>query len=184
MQAQETVFITLLGPTNVGKEKFALVYCTGKFWETYKPQATEGSRKLVQLRNINLMVEFYDAMDPRNRPTLLLDCAAYLLIYAINSKASFQQMENIHQTILKNTNHQRVVPTILIGNKCDLEAHREVKITEGFELSKKKGWEFYETSAKYGANIASVVTNILENGLLNIDEHDRKGYEHKKCVIC
>ena len=45
------------------------------------------------------------------------------------------------------------VPLILVGNKCDMSAKREVEKTEAENLAKQMGCEFLETSAKTCINV-------------------------------
>lgn len=47
---------------------------------------------------------------------------------------------------------------ILIGNKCDLEDRREVKIEEGEELARQYEIPFMETSAKDSLNVDNLFT--------------------------
>ena len=42
---------------------------------------------------------------------------------------------------------------VLIGNKADLEEHRQVPREKGEELAKRYGIPFFETSAKTGENV-------------------------------
>ena len=56
------------------------------------------------------------------------------------------------------------IPTVLIGNKTDLEENREVSTEEGIEFTKKIGEEieFYEASCKTGENIKEAVRYLVE----------------------
>lgn len=42
---------------------------------------------------------------------------------------------------------------VLIGNKCDLEADRQVSTAEGQELARNFGCPFFESSAKTRVNV-------------------------------
>jgi GTPase SAR1 family protein len=44
-------------------------------------------------------------------------------------------------------------PVVLLGNKCDLEARREVSRREAGELAREHGWSFLEVSAKGDLNV-------------------------------
>ena len=48
------------------------------------------------------------------------------------------------------------VERLLIGNKCDLEASREVESESGKQLARSQGIPFLETSAKTNHNINEV----------------------------
>ena len=49
----------------------------------------------------------------------------FLLVYSITSRQSFDEISTFHQQIcrVKDKDH---VPMVLVGNKVDLEEHREV----------------------------------------------------------
>jgi len=50
---------------------------------------------------------------------------AFLFVYSIDSRHSFEQVERCYQFILQRTD-RFTFPTVLIGNKCDLEGKRVV----------------------------------------------------------
>ena len=54
-----------------------------------------------------------------------------------------------------NENCKEGITKILVGNKLDLAANRQVKLEEGKELAEKHGMLFFETSAKSGTGIES-----------------------------
>ncbi len=54
------------------------------------------------------------------------------------------------------------LPTILIGNKTDLETQRAVTTAEGEEFARQQGWHYFETSAKNKTNINEVFSEILK----------------------
>jgi len=50
---------------------------------------------------------------------------------------------------------------ILVGNKADLEAHREIPKHEGEALARRFKVPFMETSAKEGHNVDAVFTELI-----------------------
>lgn len=55
---------------------------------------------------------------------------------------------------------------ILVGNKCDLEEHRQVSYEEGKNFAKDNGMKFFETSAKISTN----VENLFHEGAEMVNE--------------
>lgn len=53
----------------------------------------------------------------------------FLLVYSITSRQSFEEMRTFQQQILR-VKDKDYFPIIIVGNKCDLDAEREVS-TEG-----------------------------------------------------
>ena len=56
------------------------------------------------------------------------------------------------------------VPVVLVGNKCDLEAHRQVsvKTVEETTTQSMSGCKFFEASAKYDLNVKDVFLELLQ----------------------
>ena len=52
-------------------------------------------------------------------------------------------------------------PQVVCGNKCDLEAQREVSTAEGAAFAKQIGWPFFETSAKMGINVREAIEELV-----------------------
>ena len=62
----------------------------------------------------------------------------FLLVYSINSRQSFQEIETFQQQILR-VKDKDYFPIIVVGNKCDLEHEREVTM-EGASLTFESKW--------------------------------------------
>ena len=68
---------------------------------------------------------------------------------------------------------------IIVGNKSDLEDKREVSNEEGREFAEKYGLDFFETSAKTGANVnemfvfaTSTITKKIEQNFYDLESED------------
>ena len=82
-----------------------------------------------------------------------------ILVYAINNKKSFFNLDNWLKELKKESNPD--IKTILIGNKVDLESEREVSYEEAEKYAKDYNFlNFFETSAKTGFNAQKVFINI------------------------
>jgi len=78
-------------------------------------------------------------------------------MYSIDKYNTFQYVEELRQVILeaKDVDPADAPPTVLMGNKVDLEKEglRKVSTAEGSELAKMHNFLFFETSAKDVINI-------------------------------
>lgn len=70
----------------------------------------------------------------------------FLLVFAINDKESFDELEKKRDRIMKLKKGQ-ICPIVLVGNKCDLERDRVVSESAAKDLAKKWGAAYIETSA-------------------------------------
>ena len=57
---------------------------------------------------------------------------------------------------------------VLVGNKKDLEADREVSYEEGMEFAKRNKLIFFETSAKTSENVDDTFTHVTRIIFTNI----------------
>lgn len=76
----------------------------------------------------------------------------FILVYAVTSRSSFDEIAAFREQILRVKDKDRV-PLVLIGNKCDLAADRQVTTQEGQDLAKSFQSPFFESSAKTRVNV-------------------------------
>ena len=72
------------------------------------------------------------------------------------------------------------VPVILVGNKSDLERHRQVSLAESRSLAESWGAPFMETSAKTNQNVDDMFVEIVRE--MNARTQKEKG-ESSCCLI-
>jgi GTPase SAR1 family protein len=75
-------------------------------------------------------------------------------LFSISDRASFEQLIAFFEQACRVKDVDDTVPCVLIGAKCDLEAMREVAVSEARELAEQYRCEYIETSAKDGINCA------------------------------
>ncbi|VDM69798.1 unnamed protein product, partial [Strongylus vulgaris] len=80
--------------------------------------------------------------------------AGALLVYDITRRDTFNHLTSWLEDARQHSNSNMVI--MLIGNKSDLEARREVKREEGEAFAREHGLVFMETSAKTAANVEEV----------------------------
>lgn len=74
---------------------------------------------------------------------------AVIFVYDVTRKSSFENIEKwLEEFRCNTTGTQYQVPQLIIGNKCDLHAEREVRNSEAKLLSSNYGIPCWETSAK------------------------------------
>ena len=77
----------------------------------------------------------------------------FLLVFSITSLSSLNELYELREQIIRIKDDDRV-PLVIVGNKSDLEDHRDVSRARAFAVS--EGWghaPYYETSARRRANV-------------------------------
>eukprot|EP00026_Physarum_polycephalum_P015290 Phypoly_transcript_15932.p1 GENE.Phypoly_transcript_15932~~Phypoly_transcript_15932.p1 ORF type:complete len:161 (+),score=13.83 Phypoly_transcript_15932:409-891(+) len=96
--------------------------------------------------------------------------------YSITSKFSFTQVAQFHEDILQ-VKDSTVAPIVIVGNKCDMEEHREVAMEMGKKYADKFNIPFFETSGKTRLNVAEAFQAVVRQILKYTPEKTRKKYK-------
>jgi GTPase SAR1 family protein len=92
-------------------------------------------------------------------------------VFDITRKESFEKIPSWMDNLLSTIND--TIPTILVGNKCDLDSLRVVTFEEGKLLAEKLSTEykrvipFFEASAKTNQNVEELFVKL---GSLMLEE--------------
>ena len=113
------------------------------------------------------------------------DGEGFVLVYAINSRASFARIEKYHQRIQRvkesaasaapsypgaplaspmgATASLGPAPVMLVANKCDKVHERAVSAQEGQSLANDLGCKFIEASAKSRINVEEAFYSVVRS---------------------
>ncbi|XP_026221736.1 ras-related and estrogen-regulated growth inhibitor-like protein [Anabas testudineus] len=165
------VNIVVLGTESVGKSALTVRLLTRRFIGEYGDIESIYSHSfLVDGREITLNI--WDSPYSEHSPveTSLFEkkvqwADAYVLVYSICDRASFNAVSRLIQTIksAKTYLNTEKVPIVIVGNKRDLHHRRTVLSEEGRLLALNTNCHFYEVSA--AENYHSVLT--VFHGLVN-----------------
>jgi GTPase KRas protein len=109
------------------------------------------------------------------RESHIYEGEAFIIAYSVTSRESFShvrayynQIKEVKQDMsikdtLQQSPSQRPCrpPIVLVGTKNDLQAQREVSAKEGRMLAKSLDCWFYETSAKYDADVEKTFHDVI-----------------------
>ncbi|CAD8144238.1 unnamed protein product [Paramecium pentaurelia] len=165
----EKVKILMLGEGAVGKSSLLSRYVDEKFSENI--QATLGveyrQKILIQGEN-QVTVQVWDtAGQERFRvitPIFYRNAQGVSLVYSVIDKNSFQQV----QTWIDNLKEQidcEQISIVLVANKCDI-SQREVTTLEGQQLAQKYQIKYFECSARTGAQVKEMYTELVQQILV------------------
>lgn len=112
------------------------------------------------------------------RDQWIRDGEGFILVYSISSRSSFTRIKRFHRQIqrvkestasspsypgspISAANPAAPVPIMLVGNKSDRIAEREVSTQEGHALARELGCEFVEASAKNYINVDKAFYDVV-----------------------
>eukprot|EP00732_Lithocolla_globosa_P004304 Lithocolla_globosa_v1_NODE_3914_length_1551_cov_49.851604.p1 type:complete len:205 gc:universal NODE_3914_length_1551_cov_49.851604:1345-731(-) len=147
--------LVVLGDGGVGKTALTIQLCLNHFVETYDPTIEDSYRKQVVIDE-PCVLEVLDTAGQEEYTALrdqwIRDGEGFVLVYSIIARSTFDRVQRFRDQIsrVKDTDD---LALMLVGNKCDQAAEREVPTSEGEALAKTLKCEFTEASAKTCVNV-------------------------------
>lgn len=147
----------LIGDSGVGKTCLLIRFKDGAFLggTFISTVGIDFRNKVVNVDDFKVKLQIWDTAGQERFRSVThayyRDAHALLLLYDVTNKASFDNTRAWLGEI--NEYAQDDVVIMLIGNKADSTAERQVKFEDGERLSREYGVAFMETSAKTGMNV-------------------------------
>ncbi|XP_003418411.1 ras-like protein family member 12 [Loxodonta africana] len=149
--ASPEVNLAILGRRGAGKSALTVKFLTKRFISEYDPnlEDTYSSEETVDHQPILLRVmDTADLDTPRNCERYLNWAHAFLVVYSVDSRQSFESSCSYLELLALHAKEtQRSYPTVLLGNKLDMAQYRQVTKAEGAALAGRFGCLFFEVSA-------------------------------------
>ncbi|KAH3745352.1 Ras GTPase [Pelomyxa schiedti] len=196
--------LVVLGVTSAGKSSLTIQFVNNHFVTLYDPTIEDSYRthscvdgKLAvldildtascgtQSSSVNwhhtgaTITEDFSAI----RDQYMKTAQAFLLVYSITDRDSFQSLSPLHHQILRVRGSR---PVVMCGNKCDLDAQRQVTTKEGQDFAKSSGCIFWETSALTRHNVDNAFHSAVRQARqLEAGNTPKKTKEKrkKKCTV-
>jgi len=168
--------IIVVGDGAVGKTSITVRTCHGQFDGEYLMTiGVEFGIKACTTENGDIRMQIWDTAGQERfrflQPAYYRGAHGALLVYDITRKESFNNISSWMDNLLGTIND--TIPTILVGNKCDLDSMRVVTLEEGKILAEKLSTEykrvvpFFEASAKTNQNVEELLVKL---GSLMVEE--------------
>jgi len=93
--------------------------------------------------------------------------AGALLVYDVTRRETFDHLSTWLRDAREYSSPELVV--IVVGNKCDLEAERQVPTEEGQKFAEENGLVFLETSANTAQNVEKAFVSVANDVIKKID---------------
>ena len=151
--------IAVLGSRAVGKSSLIVQYVEGHFTENYYPTIENSFQKPMRYRSQEYQLEIVDTAGQDEYSLMnskhVIGIHGYVLAYSITSKSSLEMLHVIRDKILNYTGLEWV-PIVLVGNKMDLDAQRQVSVEDAQKLAQQWNAVSIEASAKLNQNIQRI----------------------------
>ena len=178
--------LMLLGDGQVGKTSLTK-RLTGNVFEDSQ-LTTIGKESYVyqtQLHGYDVKMKIWDTAGQERFKSMsvnvIKNVEGLILTYSIASRESFQNLESWLKQ-LNDADDLSKKPIIIVGNKSDLEASREVSKAEGKQFANNHGYHFFETSAKTAENVKEAFDDIFEQ-LYKLFEDEITGKKENRIKI-
>lgn len=156
--------VVLIGDSGVGKSNLLSRFTRNEFsLETKTTIGVEFATRSIQCEGKITKAQIWDTAGQERYRAIT---SAYyraavgaLLVYAINSRTSFKNIERWLAELRENADRSIVI--MLVGNKSDLKHLREVPTEEAAEFAQKNGLLFMETSALDGEKVEDAFQQLI-----------------------
>lgn len=164
----EPFLVYVLGATSVGKNSLIKQFYTSEYRGTYEINQTDDDEEegvSIMLDGVESRIQFirFDIDQVKQVPNLYKtdrDNDAFILVYSISDKLSFQIVIELLKYIM--VNERKTQPIIIAGNKSDLVRKRSISREEGRCLAIKYGCKFVETSVAINDKVDDLLAGILK----------------------
>jgi len=170
----------IIGRAGVGKSCILHQFIEQKFKDdTTHTIGVEFGSKVINVSNQSIKLQIWDTAGQERFRSVTRSyyrgAAGALLVYDISSRDSFSSLQNWLTDARSLASPS--IAVILVGNKKDLEAQREVSYQEASQFAKENDLIFLECSAFNGENVeetflkcARSILTCIEAGEINPDK--------------
>lgn len=163
---KEIYKVILVGDSGVGKSNILSRYTKDEFHlNTRSTVGVEFGTKIINTGSNIVKAQIWDtAGQERYRAlttTYYKGSNGAFLVYDITKRNTFQGIERWYHELINYTDLS--ISIILVGNKCDLNAQREITQKEGEAKAKSLGLPFFETSALSNVQIDVAFDFLVED---------------------
>lgn len=156
--------LVVVGGGGVGKSALTIQLIQSHFVDEYDPTIEDSYRKQCNIDGEQLMLDILDTAGQEEysamREQYMRTGEGFLLVYAINSRNSMEELQVFYEQIQRVKDSENV-PVLVVGNKSDLEIERQVSFEEGQAFAKLLNCPFIETSAKQRINVEEAFFSLV-----------------------
>ena len=157
--------IEVCGGGGTGRSSIAWRFTTNRPFTEWSPTIEDHYFRDLEVDGMRCQIDILDTGYRENVPPRKYgqERKGYLLTFALTSRSSFHSVEEDHHLDLHqhNRSFEGPLPTVIVGNKCDLEEDRQVTEEEATKLAASLGCPYFETSAKDNVNLDAAFSQLI-----------------------
>jgi len=148
--------LVIVGGGGVGKSSLTMQLVSNQFVDEYDPTIEDSYRKQVTIDNESAILDILDTAGQEELSAMkdqyMRNGKGFLIVYTITSRNSWDEARNLRTRILQVKDEDEF-PMVMVGNKKDLSANRQVQESEAATFCKQNKIPFFEASAKTRDNV-------------------------------
>uniref|UniRef100_H3C6P1 Ras-related protein Rab-15 n=1 Tax=Tetraodon nigroviridis TaxID=99883 RepID=H3C6P1_TETNG len=158
--------LLMLGDSGVGKTCMLRRFTENEFDSSHISTIAgiDFKMKTLEIDGVKVRVQIWDTAGQERYQTITKQyyrrAQGIVFVYDITNQPSFQHLAKWVSDVDEYA--PDMVQRILVGNKCDAEARRQVTKDQGSKLAENYGMEFFETSASTNSCIVESFTRVTE----------------------
>lgn len=162
--------LVVLGSGGVGKSSVISRFLNNNFSDRYKETVEDLYCREYNILGYVIKVDILDTAGnlsfPAMRKLAISNANAFLLVYAVDNRASFEEVKQIQIQIHEQRCDYDELPIVIIGNKADLpEGRHEVsreEVRDWLEETWHENQAHLEVSAKDNTNVVDIFKKFLQ----------------------
>jgi Ras-related protein Rab-11A len=161
--------VVLIGDSGVGKSNILSRYIRDEFSiETKSTVGVEFGSKKLKIKGVNIKAQIWDTAGQERYKSITnayyKGAKGALVVFDISRKETFTTIDRWIGELKGNADNE--VSIILIGNKSDLEEHRQVTQEEAKIKAEQYNLAYLETSALQAINIDKSFNMMIEGNCI------------------
>jgi len=166
MESAQVIKLVMVGGGAVGKSCITIQHVKGNFIKEYDPTIEESYRKQTLVDDQVSMLEIVDTAGQEEfaglREQWIRYGEGFFIVFSITSRTSFtKELEVIFRDMDRVREEAQRPPTILFGNKSDLERQRQVTTEEARDFAQRRDITYFEGSALANINIEPAFAHLI-----------------------
>jgi Ras-related protein Ral-A len=180
--------VIMVGSGGVGKSALTLQFMYDEFVEEYEPTKADSYRKKVVLDGEECSIDILDTAGQEDysaiRDNYYRSGEGFICVFSITDQESFDATAEFREQILRVKNSDPNIPIMLVGNKSDLDADRQVSLASAQQRAEQWAVSYVETSAKNRTNVDKVFYDLMREikrrkGVTSTNANGATGDAHK-----